>query len=148
MLSVIPVPRLTLVAGHAPAQTAGVGDRDLVTAAAVGRGFFQQGEVGALKLLTPSPVNLPFALERVGDFARTVRRGESEVRCADDGAVCRECRGTYPSTGLMTTRLVPRRTARPRERVCAGSNGRPVAGSDGRIEGQRASRAGCTAAHL
>lgn len=74
-------------------------------------------KVGAVKLLTPSPVNLPFALERVGDFARTVRRGESEVRCADDGAVCRECRGTYPSTGLMTTRLVPRRTARPRERV-------------------------------
>lgn len=36
---------------------------------------------------------------------------------------------THPSSGLMTTRLVPRKTARPSARVCCGTKGRPVEGS-------------------
>lgn len=38
-------------------------------------------------------------------------------------------RWTDPSTGLRTTRLVPRRTARPRDLVFGGVKGAPVSGS-------------------
>lgn len=36
---------------------------------------------------------------------------------------------THPSSGLISTRLVPRMTAKPRERVLGGTAGRPVSGS-------------------
>lgn len=36
---------------------------------------------------------------------------------------------THPSSGLISTRLVPRMTAKPSERVLGGTAGRPVSGS-------------------
>ena len=48
-------------------------------------------------------------------------------------------RRTHPSSGLISTRLVPRMTAKPSERVLGGTAGRPVSGSAVRATRKRVS---------
>ena len=67
-------------------------------------------------------------LEGIRDLGGSESTSSVNTHRTQEHRVKRSTR-THPSSGLISTRLVPRMTAKPSERVLGGTAGRPVSGS-------------------